>query len=304
MLNPRNFISQIVVTLNTAAVITCFGVLGVQADVNSPLPAQATNPSPETITRPSTYPAPPHGWEIKTISGKAEISLVQYLTKIGSKMYGAWWCPHCYDQKQLFGAAAAKDLPYIECDPKGINPQTELCIANKIKGFPTWIINGKTYSGTRDLKDLAQYAGYDGPSNFRYTENRPSPTAASNVITKPTTYPVPPHGWEIKTISGQAEISLAEYLTKIGAKMYGAWWCPHCFDQKQLFGAAAAKDLPYTECDPKGINPQTKVCTVNKVESYPTWVIKGKTYSGATELQELAKYSGYNGPSNFKYKER
>jgi uncharacterized membrane protein len=128
------------------------------------------------------------------------------------------------------------------------------------------------------------------------------PPAIGSIINKPTTYPEAPHGWEIKTVSGPAEISLAEHLDKIGAKMYGAWWCPHCFDQKQLFGKAAFQKLPYVECAPEGINPNPDACIKAKVESFPTWVINGKIYSGTTELQQLAKYSGYQGPSNFIYK--
>ena len=131
--------------------------------------------------------------------------------------------------------------------------------------------------------------------------NKPNALVTGNIISRPTTYPEPPNGWEIKTVSGPAELALSDHLKKIGAKMYGAWWCPHCFDQKQLFGHDAAKNLPYTECAEKGINPNPDACVAAKVESFPTWVIKGKTYSGTLELKKLAEYSGYKGPVNFKY---
>jgi len=29
-------------------------------------------------------------------------------------MFGASWCPHCAEQKKLFGRSA-KDMPYFEC---------------------------------------------------------------------------------------------------------------------------------------------------------------------------------------------
>ncbi|NEO22297.1 MAG: hypothetical protein F6K57_24065, partial [Moorea sp. SIO4A5] len=32
--------------------------------------------------------------------------------------------------------------------------------------------------------------------------------------------------------------SLSDHLNKIGAKMYGAYWCPYCTKQKQMFGEA------------------------------------------------------------------
>ncbi len=33
---------------------------------------------------------------------------------------------------------------------------------------------------------------------------------------------------------------------------------------------------------------------------FPTWEINGKYYSGVQTLENLAKYSGYTGPRNFK----
>jgi hypothetical protein len=46
--------------------------------------------------------------------------------------------------------------------------------------------------------------------------------------------------------------SLARRLKDSGAAMYGAFWCSHCFDQKQAFGADAMADFPYVECYPDG----------------------------------------------------
>jgi glutaredoxin len=79
-------------------------------------------------------------------------------------MYGAYWCPHCIDQKNKFGEAK-KLIPYIECDAKGENPQTALCQEKGIKGFPTWEINGKMLSGERSLDELADASGYKGDRN-------------------------------------------------------------------------------------------------------------------------------------------
>ena len=81
-------------------------------------------------------------------------------------MYSAYWCSHCYDQKQLFGKEAAKELTIIECARDGKNSQTELCVEKEIKGFPSWEINGEIYSGVKDLNDLAIMTGYKGDSNF------------------------------------------------------------------------------------------------------------------------------------------
>lgn len=55
----------------------------------------------------------------------------------GTTFYGAFWCPHCKEQKALFGSAA-KLLPYIECSLPDASGQTQVCIDKKIEGYPTW----------------------------------------------------------------------------------------------------------------------------------------------------------------------
>jgi hypothetical protein len=91
---------------------------------------------------------------------------------------------------------------------------------------------------------------------------------------------------------------LATHLKKIGARMYGAYWCPHCKDQKDAFGTAF-RNIDYVECDPGGTNARPALCKKAKITGYPTWEIKGKLYPGTQSLEELAKLSGYSGPSNF-----
>ncbi len=85
---------------------------------------------------------------------------------------------------------------------------------------------------------------------------------------------------------------LARHLSATGAKFYGAYWCPHCADQKALFGDAAAL-LPYIECDPRSPIGQPEVCAAAGVRAYPTWDIGGRRYEGVLSLQELAALSGY-----------
>lgn len=88
--------------------------------------------------------------------------LAKHLTEIGAVFYGAYWCPHCADQKDAFGAAA-KYLPYVECDPRGARNQAQLCIAKGIKGFPTWDIAGKRLEGFVPLEELARLSNYPPP---------------------------------------------------------------------------------------------------------------------------------------------
>ena len=71
------------------------------------------------------------------------IELAKYLKDNGVVKYSAYWCPNCLNQSELFGKQAYRELKVVECARDGINSQTQLCIDKKIKGFPTWEINGK-----------------------------------------------------------------------------------------------------------------------------------------------------------------
>jgi uncharacterized membrane protein len=113
----------------------------------------------------------------------------------------------------------------------------------------------------------------------------------------------------IQTVSSQAEIELARYLKQIDAKMYGAYWCPHCHEQEALFGREAFANINYVECAADGRNSKSDLCQkiVPEAEKqtsqsfgFPTWEIKGKYYAGVQSLEKLAQISGYTGPRNFR----
>jgi len=74
-------------------------------------------------------------------------------------MYGAYWCPHCAEQKKLFGSAFDY-VNYVECDPKGKDANPALCQQKGIGGFPTWEIGNDLYEGTRSLQELARLSGF------------------------------------------------------------------------------------------------------------------------------------------------
>ena len=85
---------------------------------------------------------------------------------------------------------------------------------------------------------------------------------------------------------------LADHLTATGAKMYGAYWCPHCENQRKEFGRASAR-MPYVECDPQGLNSQASLCQTKGITAYPTWEINGAFYVGGQPLGKLAELSGF-----------
>lgn len=108
-------------------------------------------------------------------------------------MYGAFWCSHCYGQKQVRLAsfflvcsplaacklsagdarrrtcvqelgfeATDQYLTYVECDKKGANSKRDFCKEKKVPGFPTWEINGELFPGEKSLEDLAKISGFKG----------------------------------------------------------------------------------------------------------------------------------------------
>jgi uncharacterized membrane protein/glutaredoxin len=95
--------------------------------------------------------------------------------------------------------------------------------------------------------------------------------------------------------------ALAEHLAKEGVVFYGASWCPHCQEQKRLFGASASR-LPYVECSLGGPSaPQSTACRQAGVQSYPTWVINGRATVGQVlTLAQLADASGFPQAAHFK----
>ena len=104
--------------------------------------------------------------EITTVSSKEKVNFAEFLTDNNIVMYSAYWCPHCHDQKQLFGKKAVEKLIIIECAKDGKNNKYKLCQEKGIEGFPSWEINNEIYSGTMSLNELAKMTNYDGDINF------------------------------------------------------------------------------------------------------------------------------------------
>ncbi|PNH08009.1 hypothetical protein TSOC_005456 [Tetrabaena socialis] len=94
----------------------------------------------------------------------------------------------------------------------------------------------------------------------------------------------------VRTPSKERAVQLSSRLSAVGARMYGAFWCSHCLEQKEVFGAAAMADFPYVECFPNGWKQGEKpaaLCEAANVRAFPTWVIGGKTIEGELSLSEV-----------------
>ena len=94
------------------------------------------------------------------------LDLADHLTAAGAVMYSAYWCPHCHEQKELFGKQASDQLQVVECAPDGRNNQADLCRSKGLTGFPSWEINGEIDSGVKPLSELADLSGYQGNRDF------------------------------------------------------------------------------------------------------------------------------------------
>jgi uncharacterized membrane protein len=141
--------------------VTVVGSLGLYSMASAPS-------TPTTLTLEPTGPREEGvGWVVTTTSGEAELQLAQHLQQSGAKAYMGWTCSHCYAQKQLFGKEAVANLSRVECVEEGRNYQPQLCTQAQITAFPTWIINGKSYTGVKSLNRLANLSGYTGPRNFK-----------------------------------------------------------------------------------------------------------------------------------------
>jgi len=85
------------------------------------------------------------------------------LTAKQAKMYGAFWCPHCEEQKEMFGSSF-RYAPYIECGIKGEKGIEPICTQAGIKRFPTWIFaDGTRVEGEHDLDFLGRETGCSLP---------------------------------------------------------------------------------------------------------------------------------------------
>src|SRR5262249_61214333 len=52
-----------------------------------------------------------------------------------AKMYGAYWCPHCAEQKEMFGGAF-QYVSYMECGVVGSREEAPHCVQAGVKTFP------------------------------------------------------------------------------------------------------------------------------------------------------------------------
>lgn len=97
-------------------------------------------------------------WKNATTPGIYD-DFAKCLGEKGMTFYGAYWCPHCQEQKKRFGKSA-KHVRYVECAIPVSNELMPACKEKNISGFPTWIGPGdKRTEGEVELTTLAELSG-------------------------------------------------------------------------------------------------------------------------------------------------
>lgn len=87
----------------------------------------------------------------------------QCLAAKQAKMYGLSWCPHCVDQKEMFGKAFHY-VPYVECGIAATKEETPECKAAGLTLFPSWQFGlERPKEGVLSLERLSEKTGCSLP---------------------------------------------------------------------------------------------------------------------------------------------
>lgn len=93
--------------------------------------------------------------------------------------------------------------------------------------------------------------------------------------------------WLMTSLSSGKYDNFAKCLSEKGAIFYGAWWCSHCQEQKNLF-EGSEKYLHYVECSSPDGNSQLPACAAAGITGYPTWVFADGSRANQMTLEELS----------------
>ena len=89
------------------------------------------------------------------VSRKSNVSaetVAECLSEKGAVLYASQYCVHCQEQKKMFGSSLNK-INMVEC-----STQVAECEKAGITAYPTWLIGGREFLGTKDMKTLYELA--------------------------------------------------------------------------------------------------------------------------------------------------
>lgn len=90
-------------------------------------------------------------------------NFAQCLSDAGAIFYGAFWCPHCKDQKEMFENSSK--LPYVECSTPDAQGQLKRCIDEGVDGYPYWKFpDGTVIEGVASFEQLGEKTGCEVPA--------------------------------------------------------------------------------------------------------------------------------------------
>ena len=112
---------------------------------------------------------------------------------------------------------------------------------------------------------------------------------SAKVVAQAWNQPIP----EPATESTAQTLRLAEQLNTVGARFFGAHWCPACKEQMKLFGKQAGRHLNYVECGlPEKYPDQVNQCRDENIRSIPTWTRPGSArLEGVQSIDTLERWS-------------
>ena len=130
-----------------------------------------------------------------------------------------------------------------------------------------------------------------GQTRIKWVASLAALTLGSSIKISAQTWnqPIP----EPTTDSTPQTLRLAEQLDKVGARFFGAHWCPACKEQMRMFGKQAGRRLNYVECGlPDKYPEQLSQCRDAKIQSIPTWTRPGKKrLEGVQSIADLNAWS-------------
>ena len=90
--------------------------------------------------------------------------------------------------------------------------------------------------------------------------------------------------------------NFAKCLAAHQAKMYGLYWCPHCIEQKEKFGASF-RYVPYVECAVKNSSELQPACKIAGAKLFPAWQFGVEPpKEGVLSLEALSDKTGCSLP--------
>lgn len=155
-------------------------------------------------------------------------------------------CPYCY-----LSAFLSISIALVSWNSKLVSNNIKSTIITSTSALMTSLFSIFLYYTTGSIIDINEVNASTAPIAQLSTEEIDK--YAKNI---------PPM---IKKASSPDSLKLAERLKSLNTRMFGAYWCSHCNNQKQILGREAFEMIDYIECDREGFNNQYKFCRESKV---------------------------------------